>query len=155
HADLRIDRGRGLRRRVAYGERDHVLPAVVDGDVLAWLEEAQLANAFGRDAAGGEVGDTAPGEIHAGVPGVGFAGEDGQADGADLFHGRLHEREHDVEIVDHQVQYYVDVERARGEDAHAVDLEEHGLGNQRDCRADCRVEAFQMSNLGDAFFLCG
>ena len=56
-----IDRRRDVRRAAAYRERDHVLPAIVDGNVLARLEEAQLADAFRGNAAGSEVGDAAGG----------------------------------------------------------------------------------------------
>ncbi len=41
------------------GDDEEVLTGVVDGDVLVGLEEAEFADAFGGDAAGGEVGDAA------------------------------------------------------------------------------------------------
>ena len=61
----------------------------------------------------------------------------GQANGADFptgdrgveFRGRgLRHGEQDVEVVDHEVEDDVDVQGARGEDAEAVGLEEHGVG---------------------------
>ena len=81
------------------------------------LEEAELADLLGGDAAGGEVGDAAGFELDADVGDVDLGREDGQANGADLADGRLRQREDDVEIVNHQVEDDVDVERARGEDA--------------------------------------
>ena len=105
---------------------EEFLAGEVEGEVLAGLEEAQLADLLGGDAGGGEVGDAAGLELDADVGDVDFAGEDGEADGADLADGRLGELEDDVEVVDHEVEDDVDVERARGEDAEAVGLEEHG-----------------------------
>lgn len=74
------------------------------------LEEAEFADLFGGDAAGGEVGDAAGFELDANVCDVGFAGEDGQADGADLANWRMGEGEDDVEVVNHEVEDDVDVE---------------------------------------------
>jgi len=51
------------------------------------LEETELANLLGRNAAGGEVGYAAGVEFDADVGDVGFVGQDGQADGADFANG--------------------------------------------------------------------
>jgi hypothetical protein len=59
----------------------------------------------------------------------------------------LREGEHYVEVVDHEVQDDVDIERTRREDAEPMGLEEHGsveIGNER---ADSRVEALQVADL--------
>ncbi len=92
------------------GDGEELLAGEVEGEVLVRLEEAELADLLGGDAGGGEVGDAAGGELDADVGDVGFAGEDGEADGANLFDGRLGEREDDVEVVDHEVEDDVDVE---------------------------------------------
>ena len=110
---------------------EELLAGEVEREVLVRLEEAELADLLGGDAAGGEVGDAAGGELEADVGDVDLAGEDGQADGADLVDGGVGEGEDDVEVVDHEVEDDVDVERARGEDAEAVGLEEHGLVEAR------------------------
>ena len=74
------------------------------------LEETEFADLLSGDAAGGEVGDAAGFELDADVGDVGFAGENGEADGSDLLDGRLGEGEDDVEIVNHEVEDDVDVE---------------------------------------------
>ncbi len=52
---------------------DHnFLAGVVDRDVLVWLKKAEFADAFGADAAGGEVGDAPGFELHANVSDVRF-----------------------------------------------------------------------------------
>ena len=48
------------------------------------------------------------------------------------------ERQHDVEVVDHQVEDDVDVEAALGKRAEAVDLDEPRIGQQRPRRCDRR-----------------
>jgi len=90
----------------------HIAASVVNGDVLARLKEAQLAHALSGDARGGEVGDASRLEFDAHVGDVNLWREDGQADGADLADRRGGEREHDVEIVNHEVEDHVYVERA-------------------------------------------
>jgi hypothetical protein len=57
--------------------------------------------------------------------------------------------------VDHEVQYHVDIERTRSEDAEAVHLEKHGLGNQWDGRSDGGVKAFEVADLGYALIFGG
>ena len=114
------------------------------------LEEAELADLLGGDAAGGEVGDAAGLELDADVGDVYLFGEDGEADGADFSYRRLREREDDVEVVDHEVEDYVDVEGAWGEDAEAVGLEEHGVVEAVDDGGDRGVEALEVADGYDA-----
>jgi len=49
--------------------------------------------------------------------------------------------------MNHQVEDHVDIERARGEHAQPVDLEEHRLGQQRDGGPYRRIEALEMADL--------
>ena len=122
---------------------------------MARLEETELPDALGGDAASGEVGDASGFEFEADVSDVHFAGEDGQADGADFFHRRLREGEDDVEIVNHEVEDDIDIERARREDAQAVDFEKHRVSDDGERGADGGIEALEMSDLRDAFVLGG
>ena len=87
-----------------------LLAGEVEREVLVRLEETELANLLGGDAAGGEVGDAAGFEFDAYVGDVGLAGENGQPDGADFADGRIGEAENDVEVVNHEVEDDVDVE---------------------------------------------
>jgi len=73
------------------------------------LEEAELADLLGGDAAGGEVGDAAGLELDADVGDVDFFREDGEAYRADFADGGVGEGEDDVEVVDHEVEDDVDV----------------------------------------------
>ncbi len=129
--DLRlveVESGGEMRSGPAlYVDDEQVLPRVIDGHVLVGLEEAQLADAFGRDATGGEVGDTAGFELDACVGDVDLGGEDGQANGVDLEDGRVYQMEDDVKVVNHKIEDDVDVESTRAEDAEAMSLKEHGL----------------------------
>ena len=138
-ADLRLD-----------VDEEQVLPRVVDGDVLMRLEEAELADALGADAAGGEVGDAAGGEFDADVGDIDFARENGKADGLQGVNRRLHQAEDDVEVVHHEVEDDVDIERARGEDAEPVRLEEHGHVDVGLHGEHGGVEALQVADLKDA-----
>ncbi len=139
--------GRGGSRNI---DQERILPGVVNGDVLVGLEEAELPDALGADAAGGEVGDAAGLELHADVGDVHFARENGQANGADFAHRGVDKAEDDVEIVDHEVEDDIDIERAGREDAEAVRLKKHGLVEVRGDGRDSRVETLEMANLKDA-----
>ena len=52
--------------------------------------------------------------------------------------------------MDHEVEDHVDVERAGGEDAEAVGLEEHGVVEAGGDGGDGGVEAFEMAYGYDA-----
>ena len=145
--------GRGGGSR--YVDEEQVFAGEIEGEVLAGLKEAELADGLGRDAAGGEVGDAAVFELEANVGDIDLAGEDGKADGADLADWAGDEGEDDVEVVDHEVEDDVDVEGARGEDAEAVALEEHGAVEMRAGGDDGGVEAFEVAGLDDAVVLRG
>ena len=129
---------------------EEVLAGEVEREVLAGLEEAELADTLGADAAGGEVGDAAVFEFDADVGDVDLLREDGQADGADLADGRGDEREDDVEVMDHEVEDHVDVEGTRGEDAEPMGLEEHGAVEVGAGGGDGWVEALEVADLDDA-----
>ena len=100
--------------------------AKVERKILVRLEETQLADALGGNARGGEVGDAAGLELEPDIGDIDGGGQHGETDGTDLADGRLHERKHDIEIVNHEVEHDIDVERARGKDGKAVRLEKHG-----------------------------
>ncbi len=68
------------------------------------------------------------------------------ADDADLV---LDQGQDDVQVVDHQVQDHVDVQRAGRERAQALDLDELGLGDHGLDRLDGRIEALQVPDLED------
>ena len=119
------------------------------------LEEAEFADLLGTDAAGGEVGDAAGFELYADVGDVYFFREDGEADGSDFADGGVGEREDDVEVVDHEVEDDVDVERAGGEDAEAVGLEEHGVVEALGDGGDGGVETLEVADGDDAVEVVG
>ena len=60
------------------------------------------------------------------------------------------EREHDVDIVNHQIQHHVHVQAARAEFAQPVHFEEQGLGDHRLERGHRRIESLQMPDLQNA-----
>ncbi len=132
------------------GDHKGVAPGIVDGNVATGLKVAQLADAFDGDAGGSEVGDTAGVEFHADVGDIDLAGEDGQADGAQFADRTGSETEYDVEIVDHQVEHNIDIQRAWSKDAEAVRFEEHWPAEILLHGKNSGVEAFQMSRLEDA-----
>ena len=137
------DRGIGDGRIHVDGEQ--FLAVLVEGEVLGGLKEAELADLFCADATGGEVGDGAGGELEADVGDVDFAREYGEAYGADFCYRRVGHGEEDVEVVNHEVEDDVDIERARREDAEPVSLVEHGAGEARKRGGDGRVEALEVS----------
>ncbi len=77
-----------------------------------FLKEAHLAHFFGGDAAGGEIGDRASFEFDARLSDINFFGNHRDADGFQVGHGRIDEREQYVEVVNHHVVNHVDIQAA-------------------------------------------
>ena len=121
------------------------------------LEEAHFADAFGGDAAGGEIGNCAGFKFDAGVGDVHFVADDGDADGFEVDDRRIDEREQDVEVVDHHVVDDVDVEAARRKNAEAMDFEKHRARDDFSDGDDGGIEAFDVADLKNAAtaFRCG
>src|ERR1039458_4501817 len=76
YLNLRID-GWSARSGpiLAYREDEHLLPSIVDRDILPGLEEAQLAHALRGNAAGREVSHASRFELQPHIGDVHFAGE--------------------------------------------------------------------------------
>ena len=70
-------------------------------------------------------------------------------DGVKLAQRRADKAEHDIQIVDHQVQHHVDVQSPPVEDTQAVRFKEHRPVHQRLRCSDGGVEPFQQTYLQD------
>jgi hypothetical protein len=87
---------------------------VVDRKVRLTGEEAQLADAFSRHPACGEVGDKTAWELDPGVAEIDLVGQHRDPDGADLGRRLAGHRKSDLQIVNHQIEDHVDVDRPSG-----------------------------------------
>ena len=80
------------------------------------LKEAQLADPFGRDPASGEIRHASRFEGKTNVGNIYLVGEDGQSNGSNLRYRRIRKGQHNVEVVNHQVEDHIHIQ-ARGENA--------------------------------------
>ena len=113
------------------------------------LKQAQLADAFGGNPAGGEIGDAAAGKLQPDVSDIDFRRQNRNARRANFVRHFADQRKHNVDIVNHQIEHHVHVETARAEFAHAVDFEKQGPGDGRFQRQNGGVKALQMADLQD------
>ena len=125
------------------------LGLVVEGEVGVVLEDAEFAEFFGADAAGGDIGDAASFEADACVGDVIASGEDGDPDGVDAFDGAFDEVEDDFEVVDHEIEDDADVDGAVGEGGEPVGFDEDRAGETGFEETEDRVEAFDVADLED------
>jgi len=79
------------------------------------LEKSQLAHAFGGDTARRYVGHGTGSEIEARVCDVHFVGQDGNADRFYFRDRRIHQGEQDIQVVNHDVVYDVNIQATRRE----------------------------------------
>ncbi len=87
------------------------------------LKEADFAHALSRYAARGHIGNRASRKFQASVRNIDFIREHRDSDRLHFRNLLLYEREQDVEVVDHQVVDYVDIEAARRKNSQPVHLE--------------------------------
>ena len=142
--------GSAFRSARFYANAKNVLAREIERDVFVFLEEAHFADAFGGDAASGEVRDGAGFKFDARVRDVYFVADDGDADGFEVYDRRVDERKQDVEIVDHHVVNDVDIEAARRKNAEAMDFEKHRARDDFSNCDDGGIEAFDMADLKNA-----
>src|ERR1017187_5172912 len=132
------------------------LQAVIERDVAGIgraAVDADLAHPLRADAAGIEVGDAAVGEAQAHVGDVLALAQHRNAHAFHAGHGRFHEREHDVEVVNHQIQHDADVRAARRKRRKAVALDETRFGGDVLENFENRIEPLDVADLQDAIFL--
>jgi len=75
--------------------------------------------------------------------------EHGEPQGLDLAHPRPRHGQHQVEVVDHQVEHHADVRGAEGEGAAAHGFDVLRIGQVGKNGVDCRVEALDVPDLQD------
>jgi signal transduction histidine kinase/ActR/RegA family two-component response regulator len=130
--------------------RNEILALVVEREIAVRRKDAQLADLLGGGAAGREVRDAAARKLQAHVCDVDAARKNLNARRADFLRHRAGERQHDFEVVNHQVEDDVDVEAARREDAEAVNFEKQRPEAQRFERLHGGIEALEVSHLENA-----
>ncbi len=114
-------------RRSRHVDHQQVLPREVEREILVRLKEPQLAHPLRADPARRKVGDAAVLELQPHVRNIDLAREHRQPNRPHLAHRRSHQAQHNIEIVDHQVEHHIHIERARRKDAQPMRLEEHRL----------------------------
>ena len=136
-------------RLLPHRKHQHFLPSVIERNILSRLEESQLAHPLRRNPARGKVRN-APGlKLQPHVRNVHLPRQNRQSDRPHFFDRRLRKRQHDVEIVDHQIQHNIHIQRPRSKHAQPVHLKKHGLRQQRNRGPHRRIEALQMPHLRD------
>src|ERR1051325_951248 len=126
-----------------------MIGGVIDGHVITRLKETHLANFFGADPRGSDVSDRAGGKFDTGVCSVHSVRNDRNADSVyarslDLITDKPL---HNVQIVNHQVEYDIDIQRARGELTNAVNFEIYRMLNVWPQGDERRVETLSMADL--------
>src|SRR5215471_10742903 len=99
----------------SHAEPCGVLARVIERDVFVRLEEPQLADALRGDAAGSEIGDASARKLKPDIRDIDFGREDGDTGGSNLLRSFTSKRQHDIDVVDHQIQNNVHVQAARAE----------------------------------------
>src|SRR5262249_57912314 len=117
--------------------------------------DAQLAQPFAGDAAGGDVGDASVGEFEPGVGQIDLRGQYRDADRLEFDDIAFDQAGDDVQLVNHQIHHHVDVERARSEDAHPVSLEKPRAFDTPPQSHERRVEPFDVAGLQDQILRFG
>ena len=122
----------------------------IEREVSRRLEDAQLPGALARHAARGDDRDGAIGELDAGVRDVDVRREDRHAGCPHFADLRSHQLQHQIEIVNHQVQDHRDVGAARLERGETFGLQKPGLVEIGGGGAHRPVESLHVTHLETA-----
>ena len=121
----------------------------IEGEIPRGLEDPQLAGALARHAARGHVGHRAVRELDPCVGDVDVGRENRDAGRAHVRHFGAHQLEHEIEIVDHEVEDHRDIGAAGLKRREALRLEEPGLLEIWGGGAHGAVEALHVPDLED------
>ena len=119
----------------------------VDAGVTLGCPDAQPALRNLRNAACGDVGHAAVREFEASVHHVLVAAEDRRADGRHMIHRASHQREQQIEIVNHEIEDGADVGAAAGEWSVPFGFDELGTNRPLDQFLERRVEPLDVPHL--------
>ena len=128
---------------------------IVEGKIGVALKNADLAEAFGTDAARGDVGDTAILKPDPCVGDVFAARQHGYADGIDRGDGRVHEMQNDLEVMDHEIKNDPDVEAALGKGRETMALDELRRVEPSLELAHDRIKSLDVTDLEDTTLFRG
>src|SRR2546426_12544794 len=114
-----------------------------------WLKETHLANLFGAHARRGDVGHRARGKFESRICRINLVSQNGNADRVQINYFNLlaYQPLHNVEIMNHEIEHDIDIQRARRKLAHSMNLEIDEIVNVREQRDHRWIEAFQMADL--------
>ena len=132
------------------------LHAVIERDVAGIgraAEHADFSHALGADAADGEICYAAIGETQARIGDIFALAQHGNAHAFDADDGRFDEREHDVEVVNHQIEHNADVHRAGRVGREAMAFNELGFGRGGLEKFENGIEPLDVADLQDEIFL--
>src|SRR6266542_3662632 len=104
---------------------------IVHRNVIAGLEKPHLANSFSANARHGDVGDGSGRKLETGICGVDSLRNYRNTHGVQARYLNFFSDQplHDIEIVDHQVEHYIDVQRPGRKLTNAMNLEINGIAD--------------------------
>lgn len=119
----------------------------VEADVRIGLEQAHFPHLFERDAAGRQVGHAAVFEFQPGIGDVGRVAQHRNAARAHPAHGRLDDVQHQIEVVNHQIEDDRDLRAAWLEGRQPVRFDEHGPHDLAGQGQKRRIESLDVPDL--------
>src|SRR5262249_46043156 len=140
-----------LRTRLFYSNAQSVAARVVERNVFVLLEESHLTHALGGNAARRDVGYGSSGKLQPRMRNVDLVSQNRNANGLYFDHRFLDHRQQNVQVVDHQVINYVDVETSWREHAQSVNLEKQGTIQDWFHDTDSRIKTLDVTHLQNAF----
>src|SRR5207245_8226664 len=126
-----------------------VIRSVVNHNIIAWLKEAHLANLFGAHARSRDVCHRARSKFESRVRSIYLVSQNWNADGMQRSHLDIFSDQplHDVQIVNHQVQDHIYVQRARSELTDTMDFEIDRVAHVRPQRDQRGIESCGVTEL--------
>src|ERR1700756_2743257 len=145
----------GFRSRPLDANTQSISPGVIQRNILMLLEKAHLANAFGRNATGGDIGYRASRKLEAGVGDIHLVAQYRNADRLYFDHRFANQRQQKVQIVDHQVVDHVHIQAARGKNPQMVHFKKKRAIEDWLNRQHRGIESFNVAYLQNSGVLFG
>ena len=136
--------------------RDHALASlVVHREVAVALEQTEFPHPGRRDTTRRQIRHAPASKLDPGIGNIDVGSQHGDSRGADVFDRSEREGQHDVQIMDHEIQDDIDIGTTLPKGAEPVTFDEAWLSDVGTYRPNDRVEALDVSNLQEPIAASG
>ena len=136
-----------LRPGPLHANPQRIAPRIIQRNILVLLEKSHLPHALRGNSARRHIGHRAARKFQPRVRDIHFVRQHRNSHRFHFRHRLLHQRQQDVQVVDHQVVNHVHIQAARRKHSQPVHFKKQRPVHNRLHRQHCRIKSFDVAHL--------